>query len=170
MKLTSLILTFLFFANICSAQLAESLHQAFEIDDFNTVQINLKGEVEVETWAGNTILTETKIKLYDASPGILNYFIKLGRYEIENKTSSQQVNLVSKDIVRRPIKTKNGDCFEEVRIRVFLPEDFEAKSETVWKRKMEGEVTKEPIEEKKDSLEQKMTIEKEIKKELEDNH
>lgn len=123
--------------NVSSAQLAESIHQSFEMDDYNSVYINLKGEVEVETWAGNTVLTETKIKLYDASKGILDYFIKLGRYEIETTNSSSRINLKSKDIVRRPIRTKNGECYEEVKVRVFLPDDFEAETKTVWVRKKE---------------------------------
>lgn len=140
MKSISFLFSFLFLFNLCHAQLEESIHQSFEIDEINSISINLKGDVAIQTWAGNTILTETKVKLYDASPGILNHFVKLGRYEIEAKPTSSNIYLTSKDIIRRPIRTKKGECYEEVKVQVFLPDDFVGETETVWKRKTGEEI------------------------------
>ena len=155
MKSAILILISLLFAQTTFAQLEKSIHQTFELDTFNQVNINLQGEVEIEKWAGNTIMAETKIKLYDASAGILSYFVKEGRYEIISHASGTQIELKSKDVVRKPIQTKNGQCFEEVMVKIYMPEDFESDDSDLWTRKEEAteeEVIEEQAKVAKDTL------------------
>ena len=110
-----------------AAQLEKTIHQTFELDERNSITIDLISDsTTVVPWAGNTILTETKVRLYDASPSILTHFMeKEQRYAIEMDTSGQTLLLYSVKKERKPISTRSGDCPEHVNIRVFVPEEFE---------------------------------------------
>ncbi|MFK7933625.1 MAG: hypothetical protein AB8G22_08945 [Saprospiraceae bacterium] len=102
------------------------MHQTFLLEEVDLVSLNIAGDVAVEKWAGNTILTETRVKIFDSSRGIINYFIKAGRYDIvEEEFGSEGILLASKDNIRRPIKTQTGECREEIVVRIFIPEDFD---------------------------------------------
>jgi len=112
------------FALTAEAQLQKTLHQSFELDEIDNISLDLHGEYELETWEGNTILTKTSVQLYDANPNILKFLVKNGRYEIESKGDGGTINLISKDKNRRAIKTKEGECFEFVNLKIYIPSDF----------------------------------------------
>ena len=61
MRFVSIGFFLIFFFQVASAQLTKVLHQTFEIDSVENVSISVVGEYEIEKWAGNNILTETKI-------------------------------------------------------------------------------------------------------------
>jgi len=106
-------------------QLEKTLHQTFEIGEVSTISLDLHGEYEIVLWASNNVMTETKIELYESSPSILNHFIeKDKRYLIESDTSGSSLVLRSHDKKRPPIRTRNGECFEIVRLKIFVPEKF----------------------------------------------
>jgi len=124
-KLIPLLMSFLFFALNAEAQLQKILHQSFDIEEVNSISLDLYGEYEIEKWAGNTILTETHIQLYDATPSILRFFVEQGRYQIEGSASNEtSFSMVSKDKVRKSLKTKEGECYEFIKVRILVPEDF----------------------------------------------
>ncbi len=123
-KLIPLLTCMLFFATIANAQLQKILHQSFEIDAVTSISLDLHGEYEIEKWAGNTILTETRIQIYDASPSILRYFVENGRYDIEGAAEETTFSMVSKVKDRKSIKTKEGECYEFIKVRILVPEDF----------------------------------------------
>lgn len=127
------VLTFLFF-NPLFGQLQKVFHQTFEIDTINQIHFDQLGEYKVESWAGNNIMTETKVKLYQASEGILDHLIEAGRYELEANAQGESVRLSAKDKLRRPIKTHKGECAEIVELRIFIPDSFEKLGEHGWKR------------------------------------
>ncbi len=123
-----------------SAQLKHTQHQTFQLDSINQVQIDLVDPFTVETWAGNQLMTETQVQLYQASESVLQFFLKNERYTIEtDSTASNIMSLLSKDTVRKRIKTKFGECEERISVRVFVPEDFEKKSDKVWARPVKEE-------------------------------
>ena len=107
------------------AQLEKVIHQTFEIDEAVNIALDLVGTYEIELWAGNNILTETKIQMFNASPAILNHFVKEKRYEIQLDANASGIKLYSFDKERRAIKYKEGECAEIVNVRIFVPEDFE---------------------------------------------
>ncbi|MEM9824227.1 MAG: hypothetical protein AAF985_24290 [Bacteroidota bacterium] len=115
----------LFSIQITSAQLSQVLHQTFELDEIDAVSLNIVGEYEIEKWAGNTIMTETSVQIYDASPSIFKHFVREGRYEILGESADAGFKLSSKDVERKTIRTKRGDCYEFIKIRIFVPEDFD---------------------------------------------
>ncbi len=113
------------------AQLEKTIHQTFFIADASSITVELIGDsIAIVPWAGNTILTETKIELYDASPSILAHFTdKEKRYVIDADTSANQFRLFNIQQERKPIRTRHGECPEIVHIRVFVPENFEKESD-----------------------------------------
>ncbi len=138
MKKALLLAFCLNFVQIASAQLEKVLHQTFELSDsITSVSLNIYGDYEFQKWSSNTIMVETSIELYDASPSILNHFVKKGRYDLVFAAKGAMLNLDSKDLERTAIKTrvknkknKNSDeietkqCFEIVKVRVFIPDSF----------------------------------------------
>lgn len=127
------------FALTAEAQLQKILHQSFELDEIENITLDLHGEYEIEVWEGNTILTETSVQLYDANPNILKFLVKNGRYEIESNGDGGTINLISKDKTRRAIKTKEGECFEFVNLKIFIPEDFNIVSNKSLQRTLDPE-------------------------------
>ena len=123
----------LFTFSNAQAQLEKVMHQTFEVgDDMEGISLDLVGDYSIEKWAGNTIMTETKVKLYEASPAILNHFVTKGkRYEILADTLSSRLVLSSFDKEREPIRrSKDKECFEEVNVRIFVPDTFEMTSDS----------------------------------------
>ncbi len=118
------LVAFLLLANTADAQLQKILHQSFDIEEVTSISLDLYGEYELEKWAGNTILTETHIQLYDASPNIMDFYVKQGRYDMEGTLDGEHFKMISKDKVRKTLKTKEGECFEFIKLRIFIPEDF----------------------------------------------
>jgi len=120
------------------AQLERTIHQTFEIGDASRISLDLVGELETQPWAGNNVLTETKIQIFDASPAILKYFIEeVHRYEIQADTSAEnQIVLKSFDKERKTVKTKKGECFEYVHVLVYVPEGFKKVDEVTLVRKL----------------------------------
>ena len=118
--------------SLAQAQLEKTIHQTFFIDDVSSVSFELVSDsMAIVPWAGNTILTETKVELYEASPSILAHFMeKEQRYAIEADTTAGSFLLFSKNKERKPIRTRFGECPEIVYIRVFVPENFKKENET----------------------------------------
>jgi hypothetical protein len=132
-----LVLSFFLFIITSStqAQVKKILHQNFEIEGIDNVNLDFAGDYEIMTWAGNSILVETNIELYSASRDIYNHFKKEGRYDVEADTAANLINLRSVDKERKPIRTSKGECFEIVKVRVLVPEDFNIIDQTSMVRK-----------------------------------
>lgn len=138
MKTRLVILLILFLSGPTAwSQLKHTQHQTFQMDSINQVRINLVDSFEVETWAGNQLMTETQVQLYQASESVLKFFLKNERYTIIHDSTSADTStlqLRSKDTIRKGIKTKFGECEEQVTVRIFVPRDFEKKGADVWAR------------------------------------
>ena len=108
------------------AQLERTLHQTFSLDSIDQVQVDLTGEVTCETWAGAGLLTETHVELYNASKDLLTFFVeKQERYLVEEKRSAPSLQISSAQSERRAIQYRGEVCTENVRITVYVPEEFE---------------------------------------------
>ncbi|HMR44108.1 MAG TPA: hypothetical protein PKC40_09750 [Saprospiraceae bacterium] len=139
------IFVFVFFQLSLSAQLEKTIHQTFELNQPTSISLEIKGDYELVSWSGDHILTETNIELYDATEGILQHYLKAGRYEVLADTSvATQFKLYSKDQERRVLRTKRGECFEVVKMKIFVPETFDTSNPTLL-------VRKEPLTESKNN-------------------
>lgn len=119
------------------AQLVKMLHQAFEVPDSATTlafSIYENDKFEIVPWAGNTIMTESNIKLYYASRGVFDFFLEKGRYNFQAQEGGDTLVLAAQDTKRLAIKSGDTQCYEEVAIRIFIPDDFSQISPGVWFR------------------------------------
>lgn len=136
LKSLSMLMLFLLSGSLSlSAQLKHTQHQTFQLDSINQVEIDLVDPFTVETWAGNQLMTETQVQLYQASESVLQFFLKNERYTIvTDSAATNMMSLLSKDTERKRIRTKFGECEERIAVRVFVPKNFEQKSDKVWAR------------------------------------
>ncbi len=126
-KQISLLALALFLASYSYGQLEKTLHQTFALDEKTMVNFDLYGEYTLVPWAGNNILVETKIQLYNSSASILKHFIEKDlRYQVDADTSAKQtLRLVSHDKKRATLRTRAGvESTEIVETRVFVPENY----------------------------------------------
>ena len=107
------------------AQMERTMYQVFEVDSAKVVNLDLAGIYELQVWAGSSILVETNIQISHASPEILDYLIKLGRYDVVADTISETVvKIKTKVRDRKPIKTPDGECTEIATTKLFIPDTF----------------------------------------------
>lgn len=124
-----------------NAQLEKVIHQTFEIEDVSRINLDFVEDyaVEVIIWAGNNIMTETQIHLYGASSAILKHFIeKEKRYELVLDNTDGIVDLYNFDKERKAIRTKNGECIEQVKLRIFVPDHFESINDSTLSKKVKN--------------------------------
>jgi len=138
-KIIGLTLLIIALNTTLQAQLQRVMHQTFETAGTDGVQLQLVGDITVESWAGNLIMTETTVQLQNASPSIFDHFIEMGRYEVLEMRAKEDstLKLVSKDPVRPKVKSSRGEFRETVQVRVFMPEFFESASDSLWTRRIE---------------------------------
>jgi hypothetical protein len=107
------------------AQMERTMYQVFELDSAKVVDLDLAGIYELQVWAGSSILVETNIQISHASPEILDFLIKQGRYDVVADTISETVVLIKTRIRdRKPIKTPDGECTEIATTKLFVPDTF----------------------------------------------
>ena len=127
MRIFSFVFFSVFVFQIANAQLSKVIHQTFEIDSVENLTLKLVGEYELEKWAGNNILTETKIEIYNTTSGIFKFLIEeKKRYEIVAEINGVNGTLFSFDSKRPSIKNnKTGEeSYEIVKVKIFVPDDF----------------------------------------------
>lgn len=111
------------------AQMERTMYQVFEIDSAQTVNLDVVGVYEIHTWAGNSILVEANIQIWDASPEILGFLIKEGRYDLTTDSTAapnaKEIRIFTKNKERKPIKRPDGQkCLEIATTKIFIPDVF----------------------------------------------
>lgn len=109
-----------------NAQIEKTKHFVFELDSIATFMIDVADEYTVENWPGNTMMVETNIQLYSGNPNIFKSNEKEGRYDFLGEVSGQNIRVYPKVANRKAIQTKSSQVFESVKLKIFIPEDFES--------------------------------------------
>jgi membrane protease subunit (stomatin/prohibitin family) len=87
--------------------------------------LEIAGDYEIIHWAGNSLLVETRIQIFNANPQILDYLVEQGRYAVLIDTlPDYRLFLRSKETNRKVIKTRLGTCTEFSAVRFFVPDNF----------------------------------------------
>ncbi len=111
---------------ILQAQSQRILHQTFDVNGIEEIHLDLYGAVELVPWAGAQIMSETQVVLEGAPGHVLKFFIEeKERYKIEGILGPDYFTLQAVDKKRTQITYKGNTCYEEVKIRLFIPEEFE---------------------------------------------
>lgn len=122
--------------SLAQGQNEKVIHQAFDLNGIDHLSVDLVGAVEIEFWAGDNALSETKIQLYDAPGHVLKFFIEeKKRYEILEARNETSLRLSSNDPFRDPIRYREATCFESVKLRLFVPDSFEKTGEGEYQRR-----------------------------------
>lgn len=116
-------------ATLTSAQMERTMYQVFEIDSAQTITLEVAGEYNVLAWAGNSVLIETNVQIWDASREILGHLIKEGRYDLATDSASvpnpKEIRIFTKNLERKPIKRLDGQkCLEIAVTKIFVPDTF----------------------------------------------
>lgn len=139
------------------AQLVKTIYQTFEVPDSTTTvffEIYENDSLEVVPWAGNTIMTESNVKMYYVSRGVFDYLLEQGRYNFEAVEDGEKLALSSVKERRLQVKLGNGEPQgpesekksyeyekgkenEKVTIRIFIPDEFTRSSPVSWSRPRE---------------------------------
>ena len=139
-------LGFLFFLqNTLVAQIHDRLHWIFPVDSVEQINFDLVDPFEVENWAGNQIMVTSEITVYNATKGIMKFFIEENkRWEVIDTLQNGILTIDSYQSRRAPIQSKGEECYEIVNVKVFLPAEYVriADSES-WMRKKEEEESQE---------------------------
>jgi len=115
----------LLLATLAQAQMERTMYQVFEVDSVKSAQFEILDLYELHTWAGNSILVETNIKISNASPQILDFLIKNGRYDVKMDTLAPgEVKIYTKQKERKTVKTPAGECTELPTAKIFIPDTF----------------------------------------------
>lgn len=114
---------------VAYAQMERTVYQVFEVDSIQTVTLDIVGFTypELHVWAGNSVLTEANIQVWDASPEIVNYLIEQGRYAFEQEITGDAMRIFTKVRKREDIKLPGmrAKCVEQTTVKVFVPDIYE---------------------------------------------
>lgn len=112
-----------------NAQMERTVYQVFEVDSIQTVTLDIVGFTypELHVWAGNNILTEANIQVWEASPEIVNYLIEKGRYAFDTAKTADLLRIFTKIRKREDIKLPGmpTKCVEQTTVKVFIPDIYE---------------------------------------------
>jgi len=126
-----LILTFfsIWLAISATAQMERTVYQVFEVDSVQTITLDIVNFTypELHVWAGNSVLTEANIQVWDASPEIVNDLIKAGRYEFESEKAGELLRIFTKQRKREDVRRQGtpSKFVEQTTIKVFVPDIYE---------------------------------------------
>jgi hypothetical protein len=150
-------------------QLQKTIHQSFVLpDSTSTLLINLPEDDiwEVVPWSGNSIMTESNIKMYSANKGIFNFFIEKGRYEYQALEKGDSLALAGEHTKRLVVKAGAMECTEEVQVRIFIPDTFVEEEYGLWKRPLEKKADKDTPRIKKKLNREKIEVSEALQEEV----
>lgn len=118
-----------FYLGQVSAQMERTVYQVFEVDSIQNVSLDIVGFTypELHVWAGNSIMTEANIQVWEAAPEVVNELIKQGRYAFDSEKNGDLLRVFTKvrkreDFKLPGMKTK---CVEQTTVKVFIPDIYE---------------------------------------------
>ncbi len=119
-----------------TAQVHDRLHWVITTDSVEQIKIDLIDPYEITEWDGNQIMVTSEITIYNASKGLLKFFVEENkRYDVVDTLQAGVLLLESYQSHRAIIESKGQPCHEEVIVKIFMPDDFMESSPTLWLRK-----------------------------------
>ena len=116
-----------------SGQVHDRLHWVIAADSVEQIQIDLIDPYEISKWDGNQIMVTSEITIYNASKGLLHFFVEDNkRYDVTDTLQAGILLLDSYQSHRAIIESKGQPCHEEVIVKIFMPNKFMESSPTLW--------------------------------------
>lgn len=113
----------------------KTLHQTYEVpDSVCLVEIEIPWAYEVEIWPTNAMMSEQNLELHLVTEPIAKNLVQQGRYTMKLNCKFGVCVLTPLQPTFPVIRTAAGDLEERVRVRIFLPDDFEKAGDHLWTR------------------------------------
>lgn len=131
---------FLLGCSVVQAQIHDRLHWVFPVDSVQQIDFDLVDRYEAENWDGNQIMVTSEITVYNATKGIVRFFLEDNRrWDVIDTLTGTTLLLDSYHSRRAPIVSGGEECYEVVQVKVYIPKDFEADPNSAsWFRKEEA--------------------------------
>ncbi len=128
---------------LASGQVKKTIHQTFELSEENTqVELDIFDEFEVEKWSSNNIMIVTTATLESGAQHVLDFYVREGRYSVEKSGEKEALTLTSKDKVRKGMKYKDSMIYEIVKMKLYIPENYELQGKNRLIKKVEETASK----------------------------
>ena len=125
-RLTAFLVLLAVGSTVAGAQFAKTIHNTFPTKGVERISIQVVDSLTVERWAGNVILVQTDVRLFNTTDGLFRYLTgEAGRYEVTASREGDALNVLSAVPERKSIETSVGVLEEEIHVKVLLPEDYE---------------------------------------------
>jgi hypothetical protein len=131
-----------FFSQAAEAQLQKKIHQTWFADSLQLVQLDIAYPVQIQTWPGFNVMTETVLNISPEHKHILLHFAEQGRFQLEEERNGTEVlSIKSTSASRKPLILKDGTHLpEDVTVFIYVPESFDITDPTKLRRKHEGDI------------------------------
>lgn len=124
-RLPTLAFLFIATASAARAQFTKTIHATFSARGIERVDLGVVDSVTVEPWAGDMILIQSDVRVYQASESLFEYLVgEADRYGVISSREGATLHLLSTEPERRTIQARAGTVREEVTVKVLLPEEF----------------------------------------------
>jgi len=106
-----------------SAQASKTVHQTFQLDGAQKVNINVVGtKVDIRETKGSRVLIEMSIRLSVPNERLLDYVINNGRYDLLHELNLTTGELtITSPRTNNVLLVKGQECYEEITYVVYLP-------------------------------------------------
>ena len=145
MKRIQFIIPFVLFISVSlslQAQIKHTFHNTYELEEIETIELEVVGEVEFVKWKGTSFMAETVIELGNATKGILRHLMNKQRYDLTDASEGTMLRIESVTKERKTVITQIGTCEEHVGVIIYVPKDFEVRNNNLLVR---VEKTLEPV-------------------------
>lgn len=112
-------------------------HETFALDSVAVLELRLFDEYETIPWSGNQLMVQTTVDLYGCREHILDFFHEQERYAVRDSLAGDRLVLAGVDQKRKMILVAGKECYEQITVRVFLPEAFVEEGPHLYRRQEE---------------------------------
>ena len=121
----SLVIMLLVFCAQANAQIHDRLHWVFPVDSVEQIDFDLVDAYEVNNWDGNQVMVTSEVTVYNATKGIVRFFMEDDRrWDIIDTLMGTTLLLDSYHSRRAPIVSGGDECYEVVQVKVYIPNNF----------------------------------------------
>lgn len=118
-----LLLTLFAYNTTCSGQSSKTIHQTFQVDNAQKININVVGtKVEMRETKGSRVMVEVSVKLSVPNDRLLDFVINNGRYDLNRELNSASGELtISSKKTNNVLIVQGKECYEEISYVFYLP-------------------------------------------------
>ncbi|MEL6971960.1 MAG: hypothetical protein AAFZ63_22960 [Bacteroidota bacterium] len=108
-----------------TAQIHDRLHWVFPVDSVDQIDFDLVDPYEANSWDGNQIMVTSEVTVYNATKGIVRFFMEDDRrWDVIDTLMGTTLLLDSYHSRRAPIVSGGDQCYEVVQVKVYIPNNF----------------------------------------------